>query len=236
MTLPDISKNLVDSMRMLRFAAPVTHVYNPLEYAWAPHVRYLETYGRGRKEVLLVGMNPGPFGMAQTGVPFGEVSMVRDWMGICEPVERPRHEHPKRPVQGFACARSEVSGARLWGWARDACGSPERFFERFFVVNYCPLCFLEASGRNRTPDKLLRSERDAVSVVCNEALRQVVTQAHPQYVLGVGAFAEARIREALGGDGAVIGRIPHPSPANPVANRGWAAAATKALAGYGISL
>ena len=36
----------------------------------------------GRKEAVFLGMNPGLWGMAQTGVPFGTVSLVRDWMGI----------------------------------------------------------------------------------------------------------------------------------------------------------
>ena len=124
-------------------------------YARAPHEQYLRRYGDARpSRVLLMGMNPGPFGMAQTGVPFGDVRMVRDFLGIEAPVARPPREHPARPITGFACARSEVSGTRLWGWARDRFGTAERFFERFFVVNYCPLVFMEESGRNRTPDKL----------------------------------------------------------------------------------
>src|SRR4026209_220177 len=107
----------------------------------------------------MLGMNPGPFGMVQTGVPFGDVAMARSWLGVVGPVARPRDEHPKRPVLGLECRRSEVSGARLWGWARDTFKSPDRFFERFFVVNYCPLLFMEAGGRNLTPDKLPSAER-----------------------------------------------------------------------------
>src|SRR5690606_1352475 len=106
----------------LRFRDPVEYVYNPLEYARRPHEAYLKRYGTGPKEVLLLGMNPGPFGMAQTGVPFGEVAHVREWLGIEDGVDRPAVEHPKRPVLGFDCKRAEVSGARLWGWARDRFG------------------------------------------------------------------------------------------------------------------
>ena len=32
--------------------------------------------------------------------------------------EKPSKEHPQRPVQGLACPKTEVSGARLWGWAQ----------------------------------------------------------------------------------------------------------------------
>ncbi len=236
MPLKTISRDLVKALQPLHFDPPVTHIYNPLDYAWASHAQYLDRYGQGTKEVLLLGMNPGPFGMAQTGVPFGDVAMVRDWLGIEAPVEKPPHEHPKRPVDGFACPRSEVSGTRLWGWARARFGTADRFFARFFVVNYCPLCFMEESGRNRTPDKLPKPEAEPVFNACDEALRRVVAALRPRYLLGVGAFAENRIRAALDSDSHTVGRILHPSPASPAANRDWAGAAEKALREYGIEL
>lgn len=235
MTLLDISDRLAQDLRTLSFAAPVTHVYNPLEYARTPHAAYLSRYGMAPKEIVLVGMNPGPFGMAQTGVPFGDVAMVRDWMGINEPVGKPSPEHPKRPIEGFNCPRSEVSGTRLWGWARDTFGTPENFFARFFVANYCPLCFMEASGRNFTPDKLPAAERARVEAACDRALRSVVELLRPKRVFGVGQFAENRARAALVGIDVRIGRILHPSPASPAANRGWAAEATKGLKAAGIT-
>lgn len=216
-----IAAKLVRATASLRFAAPVTHVYNPLDYARKPHREYLERFGAGTKEVLFVGMNPGPFGMAQTGVPFGDVAMVRDWMGIDAPVSRPNPEHPKRPVTGFACTRSEVSGTRLWGWARDRFGTPERFFARFFVWNYCPLCFLEGSGRNRTPNKLPAAERESLFAVCDDALRALVSMQEPLLVVGIGKFAHDRARSALDGYSGTIGQILHPSPASPLANKGW---------------
>ncbi len=232
--LQEITDRLVAELRPLRFRPPVTHVYNPLEYAAAPHRAYLERYARPRPEAVLLGMNPGPFGMAQTGVPFGDVGMVTGWLGIRESVERPSAEHPKRPVLGMDLARSEVSGARLWGWARETFGTPDRFFARFFVVNYCPLCFMEASGRNRTPDKLPAAERSPLMAACDRALRDTVTALEPGAVIGVGAFAEKRARDVL--DGVRIGRVLHPSPASPKANRGWAQAATAELRAQGVEV
>jgi single-strand selective monofunctional uracil DNA glycosylase len=170
--LPTIADRLRYEVNHIRFTKPVTYVYNPLDYAWEPHARYLERYGRGRKEVVLLGMNPGPWGMAQTGVPFGEVGFVRDWLRIEGPVGKPKREHLKRPVTGFACHRSEVSGARLWGWAKENFATPRRFFSRFFVANYCPLMFMETTGRNRTPDKLLLIEREPLFAACDLALRR----------------------------------------------------------------
>jgi single-strand selective monofunctional uracil DNA glycosylase len=236
MTLVAISRALSERVDALRFAAPVACVYNPLDYARAPHELYLNRYGGGKKEVLLLGMNPGPFGMAQTGVPFGDVTLVRDWLGLAAPVAKPRDEHPKRPVLGFECPRTEVSGTRLWGWARDRFGTPERFFERFFVANYCPLAFMEASGANRTPDKLPAAEQQAVMAACDEALRAVVRVLEPRLVIGVGGFADKRARAALAGTGVAIGTILHPSPASPLANKGWAPAVERQLAALGVEL
>ncbi|HPO12594.1 MAG TPA: single-stranded DNA-binding protein [Candidatus Hydrogenedentes bacterium] len=229
-----VAEKLSRTVRALHFSPPITHVYNPLEYAWAPHRLYLQRYGQGAREILLVGMNPGPFGMAQTGVPFGDVSMVRDWLRIEAPVNRPELEHPKRPVTGFQCSRGEVSGQRLWGWARDRFGAPEKFFRKFFVINYCPLCFMESSGRNFTPDKLPALERTSLLDACDKALRDLAAYYSPQWILGVGDFAERRIRAAFPGFTGVIGRIPHPSPASPAANRGWSTAAEAALRAFGI--
>jgi single-strand selective monofunctional uracil DNA glycosylase len=232
-----ITDELVAALRPLRFAKPVAYVYNPLEYARAPWDLYLDRYGAPPKEVLLVGMNPGPFGMAQTGVPFGEVHLVRDWLGIEAPVGRPKKEHPKRPVAGFACHRSEVSGARVWGFARDRFGSPERFFSRFLILNYCPLVFMEESGRNLTPDKLPARERTRLFAACDRALRAHVDRLAPRYVIGVGNFAAGRIREALGDrPDLVTGCILHPSPANPRANGGWAEVVATQLEELGIAL
>lgn len=218
----------------LRFGRPVTHVYNPLEYAARSHRRYLERFAGERKRVVFLGMNPGPFGMAQTGVPFGEVASVRDWMGIEERVERPSVEHPARPIEGFACRRNEVSGARLWGAVAAHFGGPEAFFRDHFVANYCPLVFMEASGRNRTPDKLAAAEREALYGACDAHLRRVVEVLEPDWVIGIGRFAEDRARAALGATAPRIGRILHPSPASPLANRDWAATARHELEALGL--
>jgi single-strand selective monofunctional uracil DNA glycosylase len=232
----DIFDRLTEELRPLRFGPPVTCVYNPLEYARPPFDLYLQRHGQAPKEVVLLGMNPGPFGMAQTGIPFGEVSHVRDWLGLRAPVRRPDPEHPKRPVQGFECARSEVSGARVWGWARTRFSDPETFFRRFLVLNYCPLVFMEESGRNRTPDRLPLAERRPLFEACDRALRQQVEHLRPRFLLAVGRFAEKRAHEALQGLEVGIACVPHPSPANPEANRGWDRLMDRALLEMGLSL
>lgn len=231
-----ITEGLVNALNTLHFGPPVRYVYNPLIYAREPHDLYLKRYGAPPREILLLGMNPGPWGMAQTGVPFGEVGLVRDWLGIEGPVEKPVKEHPKRRVAGFDCRRSEVSGSRLWGWARNRFVLPERFFSRFFVVNYCPLLFVEESGRNRTPNNLPAAERLRLFEPCDEALRRTVILMTPALVLGVGKFAAERARAALADMDVRVGSVSHPSPANPKANRGWERLIEEELAKQGVDL
>ena len=229
-----LSRELSRAVSTLEFGAPVAAVYNPLAYAREPHERYLERYGGAGKEALLLGMNPGPFGMAQTGVPFGDVSMVKDWLGINGVVAEPRGVHAARPIEGFACRRGEVSGQRLWGLCRASFGTAERFFARFFVWNYCPLAFLEESGKNRTPDKLPKREREPLFEVCDRALLGVVRALGPARVVGVGGFAAERARHALAGEPVAVSTVLHPSPASPRANRGWAELAVAELRENGI--
>lgn len=237
MALTKIADELSATLSKLEFSEPVTHVYDPTDYAREAHHDYLRRYGKGPKEVVFVGMNPGPWGMAQTGVPFGEVSYARDWLGIRGAVGKPPREHPKRPIEGFECPRSEVSGRRLWGWAEERFGTADAFFERFYVANYCPLVFMEESARNRVPEKLPIAERQPLLDACDAALRQIIDELEPTWVVGVGAWARKRAAAALAEhveEGLQIGQVLHPSPASPMANRGWAPQAEAQLEALGL--
>jgi single-strand selective monofunctional uracil DNA glycosylase len=235
-----ISKKLIEAAERLRddvdalsFGAPVTHVYNPLRYAWEAHEAYLRKFGDSRKRVVFLGMNPGPWGMSQVGIPFGEVAAVRDWMGICAPVGKPSAEHPKRPVQGFDCQKSEVSGRRLWGLFADRFGNADTFFADHLVLNYCPLVFMEESGRNRTPDKLPVGEQAFLAEACDRHLGSVLEALQPEWAIGVGKFAENCLY-GIASEGLRVGTVLHPSPASPAANRDWAGTASKQLAALGV--
>jgi len=234
--LETITDDLSDELRPLKFSAPVTHVYNPLEYARAPYMEYLQRYAKAPKEIVLIGMNPGPWGMAQTGIPFGEVTAVKGWLNIDGVVGTPADTHPKRLISGFNCPRSEVSGKRVWGWARRRFGTPLFFFSRFFIANYCPLQFIEAGGRNRTPNQLRAAERKVLFAACDRALRRTIEQLNPRWVVGVGRFTTERARIALSGLPVAIGGITHPSPANPKANQGWEAIIEKEFEEMGIKI
>lgn len=235
----EAAKRLRREVDRLAFAEPVTHVYNPLRYAWAPHEVYLRRLNPNGVRVLFLGMNPGPWGMAQTGVPFGEVAAARDWLGVEAPVKRPKDEHPKRPIEGFDCARSEVSGRRLWGLFAERFGSApdhgaDAFFAEHFVANYCPLVFMTETGKNFTPDKLPLVEREPLDAACDKHLATLLDITQPEWAVGVGKYAEKCLNRVVTDSATKVTTVLHPSPASPAANRGWAPAATRQLVEAGV--
>lgn len=229
-----LARKLSRKLAPLAFPPPVEYVYDAFNYAFPGYEAYTSKYATNRKRVLFLGMNPGPWGMAQTGVPFGEIPAVRDWMGINVPIGKPDPEHPKRPVEGFGCQKSEVSGRRLWGYFAEKFGEAGNFFGDHFVINYCPLAFMADTARNITPDKLPAQVAKELEETCDWHLREITKALSPEWVVGVGGFAEKRAMEALEGMGLKFGRILHPSPASPAANRDWAGTAGKQLLEQGI--
>lgn len=229
-------RRLSSAAGRLRFAPPVRYVYNPLAYAREPAELYLSRYAAGRKEALFMGMNPGPWGMAQTGVPFGAIPMAGGWLGIREPVQAHEGGHPRVPVKGFDCTRSEVSGMRLWGFLRDTYGTAQAMARELFVANYCPLLFLDDDGRNLTPDRISRADQPALFAACDAHLREVIAALEPQWLVGVGLFAAGRARAVAeaGGLPVRVASIPHPSPANPKSQKDWPGQAAAALRAAGV--
>ena len=230
----EAAKELSRKVTALEFAEPVSFVYNPLEYAFRPYEEYVRRFGSSKKRAIFLGMNPGPFGMVQTGIPFGEVAMVKTWLKLSAPVGKPARMHLRRPVLGFDCTRNEISGQRLWGAVARHFLKPEQFFTDYFVANYCPLAFLEASGRNRTPDKLPAGEREPLFAACDNHLWTICRALSAEWVVGIGNFAGNRAETALSGMGIKTGHILHPSPANPKANLNWEAEVMADLARLGI--
>ena len=222
--LVSASRILARDAGKLRFTPPVCYVYNPLVYARVPHESYLARFAEAPKRVVFVGMNPGPWGMAQTGVPFGEVSAVRDWLRLSGAVGTPANTHPRVAVRGFDCPRSEVSGRRLWGLFQETFGSVERFAADTFVSNYCPLMFLDDAGKNVTPDRIGRQDQAALFPLCDRFLLVLIDTLQPDWLVGVGKFAEQRLRAVLDKYPDTATRdttITHPSPANPRAQKDW---------------
>jgi len=215
----------------------VTHLSNPLDHARLPHTMFLQKYLDGEKEILFLGMNPGPWGMCQTGIPFGAVQPAKHFLGIQAPVQVPDSAHPKRPIQGFECTRREVSGERFWNLFSQLCTSPDRFFNRAFVYNHCPVAFMKESGKNITPPELPKPLREQIVAACDAALIQMIELLNVGLIIGLGKFAEARAKAVVKKNklqNIRVGFLMHPSPINPVANRGWNEIALRTLEELGV--
>lgn len=230
----DAARWLRDATAKLEPQEPVAITYNPLVYAWEPQKEYLRRYGQGRKKALIVGMNPGAWGMGQNGIPFGERELAGEWLGLGgTPVGRPEVEHPKRPVRGWENTRSEASGKRLWGFLRDTYETPERALRDMLIVNHCPLLMFNEAGTNITPDKLRKADREEICAVCDEGLVRMIDALEPEVLIGVGKYAEGRCELVAEGRDIEVTCMLHPSPASPLANREngehWRRETTKVL-------
>jgi single-strand selective monofunctional uracil DNA glycosylase len=152
-------------------------------------------------------------------------------------VGRPEDPHPRVPVRGFDCSRSEVSGRRLWGFFRETFGTARKFAGQAFVSNYCPLMFLDDEGRNVTPDRINRHDQEALFPICDAFLSVVIGELRPSWVVGIGVFAERRIRAVLErspSPGTRVTSVTHPSPANPRSQKDWPGQARAALEKEGV--
>ncbi|MBP5434607.1 single-stranded DNA-binding protein [bacterium] len=198
-------------------------IYNPLHYAWDMHKKYLELAASHKIRVLFLGMNPGPFGMMQTGVPFGEINAVKSYLKLDGKVGKPSREHPRRPVEGLFIRRSEISGKRLWGLFAERYPDCRDFFAEHTVFNYCPLGFLTGtkSAKNLAMDLLPLSGRAILEQSCDEYLSEIVQILKPEVLIGVGKYAEKKMVSLFGKGDHQIFSIIHPSPGNPQANRDW---------------
>ena len=196
-------------------------VYNPLMYAWDIHKAFIELGGDKGADTLLLGMNPGPHGMGQMGIPFSATKVVRELLGIRNlEVKKPRNPHPKREVTGLDWHKEEISGTRLWNLLEEHYGTVENIFSNVFILNHCPLMLFKGErATNITPDKI--SGRNAKELIerCDQHLRELVDIMNIKKVIGVGKYAEKRANIALKGTNVEITSCWHPSPASPLANR-----------------
>lgn len=133
-------------------------------------------------------------------VAFGDTAMVREWLAVRGEVGKPSVEHPSRPIQGLACSRTEISGSHFWGLFKALCGTPEAFFENSYVHNYCPLCFMNKTGKNITPPMLKAAEKAQLQAICDLALLEVVRLLGVEWVVGVGKYGADRAAAALRGN------------------------------------
>ncbi|XP_049285272.1 single-strand selective monofunctional uracil DNA glycosylase [Anopheles funestus] len=232
-----IEQELSAALRKVTLPSDVAACYDPIEYASEIHCAYLQRFLDGPKPILFLGMNPGPWGMCQTGVPFGYVPAVRDWMGLRGTVTKPKPELAARPVEGLACTREEQSGKRWWGLYEELCGTSDGFFRSCFVYNLCPLAFFHQTGRNITPSELKGKAKGEIQSISEQYLAIALTLLKPKIVISVGRYTEDRIK-SLTKQNKIDPTIatycmPHPSPRS-LNNTNWPEKAKLWLTEHGI--
>ncbi len=231
-TLIDRTKLFASECQEIEYPECV-YVYHPLNYAWNFHKKYLELYVKKGTKALFLGMNPGPFGMAQTGIPFGEVNVVKEYLKIDEPLLALPITHPKRPIEGLLCERSEVSGRRLWSLIEKKFPLSKQFTPHLAIMNYCPVVFVDTgpTGKNIIPEKIEKEVRVELEKVCDTYLDDIIDIIRPISVVGIGQYAKKKLSLSIARSkkNIYVTSIIHPSPANPQANKGWLEIVEKAL-------
>ncbi|XP_047511589.1 single-strand selective monofunctional uracil DNA glycosylase [Pieris napi] len=213
-----------ESLKNIKLPETVTHVYNPTIYARDTFEMYIRKYCNTKKKIMFFGMNPGPWGMSQTGVPFGEISSVRDWLGIEGCVGKPLEENAARPVRGFDCTRTEVSGKRFWGLFKKLCGFPEVFFETSLVYNYINQQWMNSKGCNITPADFKMSQMESLYNIGDLVFANVLRLYGVETVVAIGRFCLVRAQKAISQyillKNVKVIYLPHPSP-RVVNNNDW---------------
>ncbi|KAL1122807.1 hypothetical protein AAG570_003133 [Ranatra chinensis] len=234
-----IELKLSRRLRDTDFGPSVEYVYDPLTYAYDIHSKFVRKFCLGTKEILFLGMNPGPWGMMQNGVPFGENTSVQQFLGLFGTVVKPEREHPLRPVLGLACRRSEVSGKRFWSLARLLGASEaEVFFRHCFVYNYFPLCLIGSHGKNVTPPELKAAVQRSIESACDSALCEVISLLNVKVVIGIGRFSEKKALNVVSRAGlndVKVLFLPHPSPRNPATNKDWLTTTKQLIIDYDLA-
>jgi len=179
--------------------------------AWAAYLQMAARLGC----VLVVGMNPGPHGMAQTGVPFTDPWIVDELdlqapRADVPPADIPAvgsWRHRSHRARGVLGSKREESAKRLWPLLREICApyaavgpsadkiaeATRRVCNEVLLVNALPICWLDPAGKNvsaeqvekRAPAQVREGLRDLV----NEWLQAVADILRPAAVIGVGRWA-----------------------------------------------
>jgi single-strand selective monofunctional uracil DNA glycosylase len=187
-------------------------VLNPGRYGERWHARFRRAYPMSPRPLLVFGLNPGPYGMAQTGVPFTDLKRLesalpglwKDLVASGEPVTRPGLAPPS--LARHLTRTFESSSVRVYRFLERAYGRPELALREVVFVNPCPLLFIDPeTGANRTPADLpraLRARKAAELVHAFEELRratvlEAVAELEPRGAILLGRDVAAAVGEAL---------------------------------------
>jgi len=157
-------------------------VINPLEYLWLQYGYYTSCYHNQYPRAMIIGMNPGPKGMSQTGIPFGSPNIIpsilpnKSLFNEIRDNEGSPVSSPHRRITGPSNTTVEVSGNRLWSALIKRYGDFKSITSEIFVDNICPLLFLcgKNGSKNLTPDKLTPSPAKIILIrLCTERLQKI---------------------------------------------------------------
>lgn len=233
-----LENDLVSQLNNLNYGPNVEYIYSPLDYASNLHKVFLKKFLCTSKKVLFLGINPGPWGMCQTGIPFGEVNIVRSYLRVDGEVLTPTNCHPQRPITGLNCHRSEVSGKRLWDLFIELSeGDPYKFFKDCFIHNYFPLALMNNNAKNITPGDLKSEYQKELQEICDKSLSDILTLFHTEIIVAIGKYAEKRSNEVVKKfrlTNIKVVQIPHPSPRSVGTAEKWKKETLVQLKSYNI--
>ncbi len=141
-------------------------IWNPGLYGETWHARFRRLYRPGQHPLVVFGLNPGPYGMAQTGIPFTDIrrlvsalpDLAAELRGRGERVEPPGLAPPG--LRPYLSRSFESSAVRVYRFLKKGWGGAERGWTEVVVANPCTLLFIDpAEGKNRTPADLARAAR-----------------------------------------------------------------------------
>jgi single-strand selective monofunctional uracil DNA glycosylase len=199
-------------------------VLDPSRYGERWHAPFRRLYPPRARPLLVFGLNPGPYGMAQTGIPFTDLKRLAQGLPRLAAELARSGERLSLPglapssLQPFLTRTFESSSVRVHRFLRLAHGSAERAFREVVFVNPCPLLFIDrALGENRTPADLPRALRAGVDEARVEVVSVAVARLRARGAIVLGRDAAAALSVPLRarlGERAVV-EWEHPARAVP---------------------
>jgi len=139
-------------------------VWNPALYALDIYQEYLTKFPPEPGAILALGLNPGPYGMAQTGIPFTDCRTASGALGMemTIPGKAPDDLISRlKKANGKWRGTYERSSLGMYRFLILAWGDIKTAYRNWFVGNPCPLLFLDPERWNVTPaDPRLRRMKE----------------------------------------------------------------------------
>jgi single-strand selective monofunctional uracil DNA glycosylase len=211
-------------------------IWNPGLYAASWHALFRKEYPASAGCILVFGLNPGPYGMAQTGIPFTDLKRLREHLPrLAKGLERRGCSLAgvglaPRSLRPYLSRTFESSAVRVYRFLSRGWGSAEDGWRSVVVANPCSLLFMDAAGENRTPADLVgavsrrtgslvaaRRLRERCNALRRLAAREAVRVLSPRGVVLLGKDAQRAMQTGIApllGPDSILG-WEHPARAVP---------------------